>query len=123
MKRSIHVLALAFAGAQLATGTSVAAQNRRPALDAEARVEVVEQLAVLLGERYVFAAIGRNYATMLERNLQAGRYEDLIAARSVEDLVAAGVGLEVIVYEGGEHLLSGIDFWPDVTVWLDRKVQ
>lgn len=67
MKRSIHVLSVVFAGAHLATGTSVAVQNRRPALDAEARVEVVEQLAVLLGEQYVFADIGRNYATMLRR--------------------------------------------------------
>ena len=31
--------------------------------------------------------------------------------------------LEVIAYEGGEHLLPGISFWPDVTVWLDRKLQ
>ncbi len=40
---------------------------------------------------------------------------------AMEDLVAAGVDLEFIVYEGGEHVLPGIDFWPDVTGWLDRK--
>ena len=40
---------------------------------------------------------------------------------AMEDLVAAGVDLEVRVYEGGEHVLPGIDFWPDVTNWLDRK--
>ncbi len=42
---------------------------------------------------------------------------------AMEDLFADGVDLEVMVYEGGEHVLPGIDFWPDVTEWLDRKVQ
>lgn len=40
----------------------------------------------------------------------------------MDDLVAVGVDLEVMVYEGGEHLLPGIDFWPDISDWLDRKV-
>jgi len=40
---------------------------------------------------------------------------------AMEDLVAAGVDLEVIVYEGGGHGLPEIDFWPDVTDWLARK--
>lgn len=40
---------------------------------------------------------------------------------AMEDLAADDVDLEFIVYEGGEHLLPGIDFWPDVESWLDRK--
>ncbi len=39
---------------------------------------------------------------------------------AMEDLVAAGVDLEVIVYEGAGHLLPEIDFWPDVAEWLAR---
>ncbi|MEE8251424.1 MAG: hypothetical protein V3R24_06770 [Gemmatimonadales bacterium] len=39
----------------------------------------------------------------------------------MEDLAAAGVDLEFIVYAGGEHVLPGIDFSPDVAEWLDRK--
>ena len=42
---------------------------------------------------------------------------------AMEDLIADGVDLEVIVYDGGKHVLPGIDFWPDVTDWRDRKVQ
>ncbi len=39
---------------------------------------------------------------------------------AMEDLVAVGVDLEVIVYEGAGHLLPSVDFWPDVASWLER---
>ncbi len=38
---------------------------------------------------------------------------------AMEDLVAGGVDLEVTVYEGAGHALPGVDFWPDVTSWLE----
>ncbi len=70
------------------------------------QIPILERLGIpmlyLLGGADTFGPRGANHAAM-------------------EDLGAAGVDLEFIVYEGGEHALPGIDFWPDVTSWLDRK--
>jgi len=41
---------------------------------------------------------------------------------AMEDLSEGGVDLEFVVYPEGEHLLPGIDIWPDVGDWLDRKL-
>ncbi len=37
------------------------------------------------------------------------------------DLIANGVDLQVKTYDGAEHLLPGVDFWPDVASWLDDR--
>ena len=70
------------------------------------QIPILERLGIpmlyLLGGADPFGPRGANLAAM-------------------EDFGAAGVDLEVRVYEGGEHVLPGIDFWPDVTNWLDTK--
>ena len=42
---------------------------------------------------------------------------------AMQDLAASGADLEFIVYPGGAHLLPGVDFWPDFTEWLARRLR
>jgi dienelactone hydrolase len=42
---------------------------------------------------------------------------------AMQNLAASGVDLEFIVYPRGAHLLPGVDFWPDFTEWLERKLK
>ena len=46
---------------------------------------------------------------------RAGPREANLAA--IEEPRAGGAEIEVRVYDGGEHLLPDIDFWPDVARW------
>ena len=68
------------------------------------QIPILEQLGIpmlyLLGGADTFGPRGANLTAM-------------------EDLVAGGANLEVIVYEGAEHALPGVDFWPDVASWLE----
>lgn len=36
-------------------------------------------------------------------------------------LIAGGVDLQVETYDGAEHVLPGVNFWPDVAGWLDDR--
>lgn len=45
------------------------------------------------------------------------RQENIVAT---EALRAEGADVEFVVYPDGEHLLPGIDFWPDVAAWFQR---
>lgn len=36
----------------------------------------------------------------------------------IEELIAGAADLEVMVYDGAHHGLPGVDFWPDLSNWL-----
>ncbi len=53
---------------------------------------------------------------LLGGNDQLGPLQANLVA--IEELIAGGANMEVMVYNGADHGLPGVDFWPDLANWL-----
>ena len=53
---------------------------------------------------------------LLGDNDQLGPLQANLVA--IEELTAGGANMEVMVYNGADHGLPGVDFWPDLANWL-----
>ena len=102
--------------------------ERLTRLDGLSQPEAESQLGLLTD---FTGELGFNQLPILERlgiprlYLQGGADPLLPRAANlaaIDDLIEAGVDLEVIVYDDGTHRLPSSDFWPDVLDWMDSKV-